>query len=392
MSTLAEKARALEAGVTARLVEREQESHTAVLAMFCRKHHISIGPPGVAKSLLTRTIVSLIDGLGVDGYYERQLNGFTTPEEVFGPFSLLGLQEDRFQRVTAGRLPRAVLANLDELGRAGKGILGTLNLILNERLHENPVPERVPLCTLWAASNSFLEGTESAALWDRLHFRHITKPISEPGALVQMLQRRLAGNAKPEPVMSWAEIEQAQAEVHQVKVPLSLLEAVAELRWGLRKDGVDPTDRRIGDATDIAQAEAWMRGGSEVEVEDLHVLRHVLWASAEEVTTVAKHVFRLSDPLELDAINLIAQVDIVENEFNQVLAATEEGSTQRMSGAVTVNGNLSAAVRDFTDMKQRAGGKVRDGSTLDVARKRMKALDALIKKEMLGATGTADLL
>ena len=59
--------------------------------------------------------------------FTRQLSRFSTPEELFGPLSLAALRTDRYVRQSAGFLPDAGLAMIDEVF---KGSSALLNLML----------------------------------------------------------------------------------------------------------------------------------------------------------------------------------------------------------------------------------------------------------------------
>lgn len=57
-----------------------------LLAALCGEHMLLLGPPGTAKSELSRRLSSLISGT----YFERLLTRFSVPEELFGPLSMKG--------------------------------------------------------------------------------------------------------------------------------------------------------------------------------------------------------------------------------------------------------------------------------------------------------------
>lgn len=65
----------------------------------------------LGKSILGRRLSKLCDG----AFFQRLLTKFTTPEELFGPLSLKSLENDEYRRCTAGFLPTASVAFLDEI-------------------------------------------------------------------------------------------------------------------------------------------------------------------------------------------------------------------------------------------------------------------------------------
>jgi len=120
--------------------------------------------------------------------------------------------------------------------KASSALLNTLLPILNERMFYNGSPDsNIPLSTMICASNETPESaTELAALWDRLFFRVNTKRIQNPSNFDGMLRaaaQRFAVKNMTEPVISWADITQAQAEVRRVQIPDDVYDAMADL-WG----------------------------------------------------------------------------------------------------------------------------------------------------------------
>ena len=52
-------------------------------------------------------------------YYERLLTRFSVPEELFGPLSMRGLENDLYVRQIDGYLPTAEVAFIDEIFKVG---------------------------------------------------------------------------------------------------------------------------------------------------------------------------------------------------------------------------------------------------------------------------------
>src|ERR1700677_3674854 len=109
-------------GLKRRFVGRDEVVDLIALAVVAGEHLFLHGPPGTAKSALIRTFARSVQG----SYFEYMLTRFTEPNEIFGPIDIVKLREGKVITVTAGMLPVAEFAFLDELFNANSAILSSL--------------------------------------------------------------------------------------------------------------------------------------------------------------------------------------------------------------------------------------------------------------------------
>ena len=171
------KLQLIRAQLQARFLERDDVVHGLLAALVAREHVLVLGPPGTAKSMLAAELCSRVDGASL---FSWLLTRFSTPEELFGAISLKALEDDRYVRVTDGRLPEAHIAFLDEVFKANSAILNSLLALMNERVfHNGGVANPTPLQTLVGASNELPEGEELDALFDRFLLRFWVPYLAE---------------------------------------------------------------------------------------------------------------------------------------------------------------------------------------------------------------------
>src|SRR5262245_18385683 len=250
------------------LIEREGEVDLALTALTCQEHALLVGSPGTAKSLLLDSLMSWMSGKR----FTALLTKFSCPEELFGPVSVRGLREDRYARVTAGKLPEASLAFLDELFKASSEILNTLLRIFNERVFEDGDGSlrKVPLLLCVAASNEWPSpedgGRELAAVLDRFVFRRAVRPV-----LTQAGRRRLLWERDHTPRLSTTitpeEVLQARSDALDLPWTGEAKEALEEVLRQLAREGVLPGDRRQHKSVGAAQGFAYLCGAEQVEPE-----------------------------------------------------------------------------------------------------------------------------
>lgn len=262
------------------LVERELLVEAVILCAVAREHLLVVGAPGTAKSQAVRRVAS---GLGGQ-YFEYLLGRFTEPNEVFGPVDLRRLRDGVVEVETAGMLPEADVAFLDEVFLGSTAILNTLLGILNERtFRRGSTALACPLRVCVGATNVLPEDPSLAAFADRFLARVFLEPVAD-ARLEEMLEAGWAGGSD-DPSDNGADIPENGLRDADLLAALDRLSAAAadcELRpvqpmlatavRRLRATGVQLSDRRAVRAQRLVAAAAVLNGRTTATTADLWVL------------------------------------------------------------------------------------------------------------------------
>jgi MoxR-like ATPase len=304
---VADKLQALRQELKGLFVERDEFVDGALAALLARQHVLLIGPPGSGKSTIVHALCERITGAS---YFHWLLTKFTTPEELFGPVSLQGLEQDRYYRVTDGKLPTAHIAFLDEIFKANSAILNALLSLINERVyHNDATPTPVPLNTLFGASNLLPESRDLDCLFDRFLFRYQVDYIEGSDGFRSMLEA--PDGARGSAVLSLADLEQARADAARVELGEQVIAWLSEIRSRIRGRGLVVSDRRFRLCLSGLRAHAYLAGRSRVEARDLRLLGHTLWSVPEERGPVEEIITAVVAPKLYAALQIMHQADDV---------------------------------------------------------------------------------
>ena len=284
------------------LLERDMEVRLLLLAALCGEHLLLLGPPGTAKSELSRRLSTLTGGQ----YFERLLTRFSVPEELFGPLSIKGLERDEYNRKTEGYLPTAEVAFIDEIFKANSAILNALLTLLNERLFDNGAERLpVPLLCLVGASNELPESEELDALYDRFLIRKSVDQVSKGqlGDLARLAAK--SGVSSGEGDDRFKEVEDLSLDdfkrtsvlaVDNVDISDEIIDVLTELRNYLQDKCEPPiyvSDRRFMKAVNMMQVAAYADNRDQVSEADCLLLEFVMGNKPDDCQKVRSKVLEI---------------------------------------------------------------------------------------------------
>ncbi len=269
-----------------RFVGRDEVVDLIALAVVAGEHLFLHGPPGTAKSALIRHFASGVQGR----YFEYMLTRFSEPNEIFGPIDLTQLRTGRVVTVITDMLPEAEFAFLDELFNANSAILNNLLTVLNERVYRRGAEtHRLPLLSLFSASNHLPEDDALRALFDRFLLRcHVSHLPRE--SLPQLLRAgwELERSNAATGSVTAEELRHLSRGVHQVELAPAL-EPYQEAVFKVRDLGIAFSDRRAVKVLKLLAASALLCGRDAAQPSDLWVLRYV-WDREEQIEPLASLV------------------------------------------------------------------------------------------------------
>ena len=317
-------------------VERDELIKLMELAIVTGTNLLMLGPPGTAKSAITYELCGRIENAN---YFQWMLNKTSDPSEILGPFSVKEMENDKFMRITTGKLPEAHIAFMDEVFKSNAPTLNALLTIMNEHIFYNDgKPVEVPLISMFGASNEPPEDESLDAMYDRFIFRMNVQYIHDAANKKRMHSNYVdnrAGllNLVNQSTITLAEVQALQAAAKTVKVPKDIINKFIRLISDLDRQAVHISDRRQNECFKVMQGSAVLAGRNSVTLDDFKSLVYVLWEKEEHIPLIESSILKMVNPYD-DRFK-----ELKEN-FNQVKTDIESitDSSQKSKKAIESKG------------------------------------------------------
>jgi MoxR-like ATPase len=250
--------------------------------------------------------------------------------------------------MTAGMLPEAEIAFLDEIFKANSAILNAFLTLLNERKFKmGATTQKCPLEICIGASNELPEGGEALeALYDRFTLRRWVDPIRNDDnfeALWDLVDDPCVGVQ-----LDLADVATLRDALRNVDTT-AIKPAITTLRRELASQhGIVPSDRRWRAAKKLIQAHALLNGRMVALPEDVLILAESLWDKPQDRAAIYGLIASTVAPDLAEALRLYdAAVEAMDGiDFNddsgegvQRLAS----ANQALKGIVTEMRKLDSA-------------------------------------------------
>ena len=307
-----------------RFVGRDEVVDLIALAVVAGEHLFLHGPPGTAKSALIRHFAGAVQG----GYFEYMLTRFSEPNEIFGPIDIGKLREGTVVTVTKGMLPEAEFVFLDELFNANSAILNNLLTVLNERVYRRGIEcHRLPLLSLFSASNHLPEDDALSALFDRFLLRCHVENLKRESMPAMLRAGWALEREMPTPTSITAgDLAEWSRQIYRVDLT-PVEEPYRDAVFKIRDLGIGYSDRRAVKVLKLLAASALLCGREAAQASDLWVLRY-MWDREEQIDPLRSLVNRMLEERQSEParhpLSTVARAVDAEHLSREIDAAAKE--------------------------------------------------------------------
>ena len=286
--SISDLARRLQDGarqLEAQFLGKEEIIRLLFISALAGEHMVMVGPPGTAKSAIVRAFAQVIDAR----FFDYLLTRFTEPNEIFGPVDIQAFRQGTYRRRIDKMLPEAEVVFLDEIFKANSAILNSLLTLVNARrfMHGTNIV-RVPLISLFAASNEVPTDEALSAIFDRFLLRvrcdyldsYHFRGLLQKG--IQLEVQQMGEQQVGRKVATAAELLHVQRTFGQhIRMSEEFLTTFKGLVFQIRSEGIGRSDRRVVKLLKLFAGSAFLDGRSQPDASDFFVLKHI-WNNEDQ--------------------------------------------------------------------------------------------------------------
>jgi len=307
-------------------VQREAETIGILASLITGEPAILVGEPGTAKTLMIDTLAKLINAR----YFYYLLTRFTEPDELLGTLDINALRQGKYVRITTNRLPEAHIVFLDEIFKASSSIRNILlDIILNKRFLNGDHYVKLPMLTLYTASNEISTDEEDQAFYDRLTIRMFVKPVSDDSWSELILSGlELLDEINVKPVMTVEDIRAIQkyviAKTKQLRENKSLIQKYVYALGVLKSKGITVSDRRKIKTLIVATAVSILYLEEQVSPDSLaEALRYTMIHDQHDIYKVEEAI------MEAKLTSYYKHVEVIQTLISEIKNAKTQLDNKR---------------------------------------------------------------
>ncbi|MDA8053538.1 MAG: MoxR family ATPase [Deltaproteobacteria bacterium] len=277
--SIVEKVNGIKESLNSNFLERKNAVDMIILSVISKKHSILIGGPGLAKTAVLKALAYRVKGLR---FFDFQMTPATKIEELIS---------NRPQNKTG--IDNCDIALIDEFFKGSHSTLNSLLSIMNERIIYSPEPRRIPLISLFAASNERPDKSSDSnllPLYDRFLFRMEILAVKDGKNFKRLLELKEKddsnGNNSGETLLSKEDIEILSSEAETVEIGGEIFDCLYKIREELKNKQVTVSDRRWRETVKILKTNAVLNRRSYVVKEDIRMLEPSLWTYYSDIRAV----------------------------------------------------------------------------------------------------------
>jgi MoxR-like ATPase len=340
-------------------VERNELIEIMIMALVTNSNLLMLGPPGTAKSKISMALCNRIEN---SNFFQWLLNKSSDPAELLGTFSIKGMENDQFKRVTDGKLPEANIAFIDEVYKCNSPTLNALLSIMNEHIFYNDGKVvHVPLISMFAASNEPPEDESLLAMHDRFLFRMEVEYVHDNANKKRMFNNYLYERAGVNISNNYTtitidELKLLQEETKKVVVSKDIINKFISIINSLNKNStISISDRRANECFKVLQGSAIVHNRKKVTLDDFNSLKYVLWDKKEDMDAINAEIAKIANPFDENFEKYKRQFEQIKDQFDR---ASNDQERNRLF--YQHNNSLKSVINKFNKLINDASSNGKD--------------------------------